>query len=34
MGGKWVLREGQAVAGSTSPKYGEKARYYSAMCLK
>ena len=32
--GKWVLRRGQALVDSTSPSYGEKASYYSAVCLE
>ena len=32
--GKWVLRGGQALVDSTSPSYGEKASYYSAVCLE
>ena len=32
--GKWVLRGGQALVESTSPSYGEKASYYSAVCLE
>ena len=39
--GKWVLKEsrppfprGQALVDSTSPSYGEKASYYSAVCLE
>ena len=32
--GKWVLRGGQALVDSTSPRYGEKASYYSAVCLE
>ena len=32
--GKWVLRGGQALVDSTSPGYGEKASYYSAVCLE
>ena len=32
--GKWVLRGGQALVDSTSPSYGEKAGYYSAVCLE
>ena len=31
---KWVLRGGQALVDSTSPSYGEKASYYSAVCLE
>jgi transposase len=31
---KWVLRGTPAVADSTSPKWGEKATYYSAVCLE
>jgi hypothetical protein len=32
--GKWVLKGEPALVGSTSPRYGEKASYYSAVCLK
>ena len=32
--GKWVLRGGQALVDSISPSYGEKASYYSAVCLE
>ena len=32
--GKWVLRGGQALVHSTSPSYGERASYYSAVCLE
>ncbi len=40
--GKWVLKgepappfsRGQALVDSTSPRYGEKASYYSAVCLE
>ena len=32
--GKWVLRGEPAPVESTSPQYGEKASYYSAMCLE
>ena len=32
--GKWVLRGEPALVDSTSPGYGEKARYYSAVCLE
>ena len=31
---KWVLRGQPALVDSTSPRYGEKASYYSAVCLK
>ena len=31
--GKWVLRAEPALVDSTSPRYGEKASYYSAVCL-
>ncbi len=31
--GKWVLRGEPALVDSTSPKYGERASYYSAVCL-
>ena len=30
----WVLRGQQALVDSTSPRYGEKASYYSAVCLE
>jgi transposase len=30
--GKWVLKGQPALVGSTSPRYGEKASYYSAVC--
>ena len=32
--GKWVLKDEPALVGSTSPRYGEKASYYSAVCLE
>lgn len=32
--GKWVLRGEPALVDSNSPKYGEKASYYSAVCLE
>lgn len=32
--GQWVLKGEPAVVGSTSPRYGEKASYYSAVCLE
>ena len=32
--GKWVLRGGPALVDSSSPRYGEKASYYSAVCLE
>lgn len=32
--GKWVLRGTPALVDSTSPRYGEKASYYSAVCLE
>jgi transposase len=32
--GKWVLTGEPALVGSTSPRYGEKASYYSAVCLE
>ena len=32
--GKWVLRGEPALVDSTGPKYGEKASYYSAVCLE
>ena len=31
---KWVLRGEPALIGSTSPRLGEKATYYSAVCLE
>ena len=32
--GKWVLRGEPALVDSTSPRHGEKASYYSAVCLE
>lgn len=32
--GEWVLKGEPALVGSTSPRYGEKASYYSAVCLE
>ena len=32
--GKWVLKGGPALVDSNSPRYGEKASYYSAVCLE
>ena len=32
--GKWVLRGKPALVDSNSPRYGEKASYYSAVCLE
>ena len=32
--GKWALKGEPALVGSTSPRYGEKASYYSAVCLE
>ncbi len=32
--GKWVLKGEPALADSTSPRYGEKASYYSAVCVE
>ena len=32
--GKWVLKGEPALVESTSPKYGEKVSYYSAVCLE
>jgi transposase len=32
--GIWVLKGLPALVDSTSPRYGEKARYYSAVCLE
>ena len=34
MGGKWVLRGQPALVDSTSPRWGEKANYYSGVCLE
>ena len=34
LGGKWVLKGKPALVNSTSPRYGEKASYYSAVCLE
>jgi transposase len=34
LGGKWVLKGEPALVDSTSPRYGEKASYYSAVCLE
>jgi transposase len=34
LGGKWVLKGEPALVGSTSPRYREKASYYSAVCLE
>ena len=31
--GRWVLRGEPALVNSSSPRYGEKASYYSAVCL-
>ena len=31
---KWVLRGEPALVATSSPKYGEKATYYSAVCLE
>ena len=31
---KWVLKGETALVDSTSPRYGEKASYYSAVCLE
>ena len=31
--GKWVLKGQPDLVDSTSPQYGEKASYYSAVCL-
>ena len=33
-GGKWVLKGEPALVDSSSPRYGEKASYYSAVCLE
>ncbi len=32
--GKWVLRGEPALVDSSGPRYGEKASYYSAVCLE
>ena len=32
--GKWVLKGEPALVDSTSPRRGEKAGYYSAVCLE
>ncbi len=32
--GKWVLKGKPALVDSNSPRYGEKASYYSAVCLE
>lgn len=32
--GQWVLKGEPALVDSTSPRYGEKASYYSAVCLE
>ena len=32
--GKWALKGKPALVDSTSPRYGEKASYYSAVCLE
>ena len=32
--GKWVLKGEPALVGSTSPRYGDKASYYSAVCVE
>ena len=32
--GKWVLKGEPALVDSTSPRWGEKANYYSAVCLE
>ena len=32
--GKWVLKGEPALVDSTSPRHGEKASYYSAVCLE
>lgn len=32
--GQWVLKGTPALVDSTSPRYGEKASYYSAVCLE
>ena len=32
--GKWVVKGEPALVDSSSPRYGEKASYYSAVCLE
>ena len=32
--GKWAVKGKPALVDSTSPRYGEKASYYSAVCLE
>ena len=32
--GKWVLKGKPSLVDSNSPRYGEKASYYSAVCLE
>ena len=32
--GKWVLQGEPALVASSSPSYGERASYYSAVCLE
>ena len=32
--GKWVLKDESPLVDSTSPRYGENASYYSAVCLE
>lgn len=32
--GKWVLKGHPALVDSSRPRYGEKARYYSAVCME
>jgi len=32
--GKWVLKGAPALVDSTSPRYGEKASYYAAVCVE
>ena len=34
LGGKWVLKGRPALVDSTCPRWGEKASYYSAVCLE
>jgi transposase len=34
LGGKWVLKGEPALVDSTSPRYGEKASYYAAVCVE
>ena len=32
--GKWTLKDEPALVDSSSPRYGERASYYSAVCLE